>query len=137
MNKVFLLGNLGKDPEFTTFQNGDRIATLSLATTEKYPDKNGETKESVEWHRVKFNGKLVDVIEKWVKKGDRLLVVGKVHYSKKESNGTTTYYTDILGREMTMLTPKQQGQNQSSQSTGASVSVTDAEVVGEENDLPF
>jgi len=137
MNKVFLLGNLGKDPEFTTFQNGDRIATLSLATTEKYTDKNGETKESVEWHRVKFNGKLVDVIEKWVKKGDRLLVVGKVHYSKKESNGTTTYYTDILGREMTMLTPKQQGQNQSSQSTGASVSVTDAEVVGEENDLPF
>jgi single-strand DNA-binding protein len=137
MNKVFLLGNLGKDPEFTTFQNGDRIATLSLATTEKYTDKNGETKESVEWHRVKFNGKLVDVIEKYVKKGDRLLVVGKVHYSKKEGNGTTTYYTDILGREMTMLTPKQQGQNQSSQSSGASGSVSDAQVVGEENDLPF
>lgn len=132
MNKSFILGNLGKDPEITTFQNGDRIATMSVATTEKYTDKNGEKQEAVEWHRVKFNGKLVDVIEKYLKKGDRVLVVGKIHYSKKENNGTTTYFTDILGKELTMLTPKGQ-----SQGSAASGSVSDAEVIEDGNYPPF
>jgi single-strand DNA-binding protein len=138
MNKVILIGNVGKDPEVTTFKNGDRIATLSLATSEKYKDKQGQSQEVTEWHRVKFNGKMVDIVEKWVKKGDKIVVEGKIHYSKKENNGVTTYFTDILCRDMTMLTPKQQGnQNQLSQSNGTSGSLTDAEVVREKVYHPF
>lgn len=130
MNKVILIGNVGKEPEVTTFKNGDRIATLSLATSEKYKDKQGQTQEVTEWHRVKFNGKMVDIVEKWVKKGDKIVVEGKIHYSKKEGNGVTTYFTDILCREMKMLSSKGQAKENSS---GNDLN----EITLDSSDLPF
>ena len=115
MNKVILIGRVGSDPELKTFTNGGTICTLSLATSEKYTDKIGEKKEVTQWHTVKFNGKLAEVAHKWVKKGDRIAVVGKIYYREAEVNGQKRYYTDILASELELLTsiPKNSESNTS------------------------
>ena len=105
MNKAILIGRVGSDPELKTFSNGGTICTLSLATSEKYTDKNGEKQEVTEWHTVKFNGKLAEVAHKWVKKGHKLSVLGKIHYREVEKDGVKRYFTDILASEMELLTP--------------------------------
>ena len=102
VNKVILLGNAGKDPEVKNFDNGKKVS-LSLATTEKYKDKSGQTVETTEWHNLTFWGKLGDVVEKYVKKGNQIYVEGKIKTTKSEKDGVTKYFTDIVCNEMTML----------------------------------
>lgn len=102
-NKAILIGRVGNDPETKTFDNGGQITTISLATSESWKDKQGEKQERTEWHTIKFNDKLAEVVEKYVKKGDLLYIEGKIHHRKHEDNGVTKYYTDILCREMKML----------------------------------
>lgn len=101
INKVILIGNLGRDPEIRSTPSGDRIANLSLATSETWRDKaSGERKEKTEWHRVTvFNEGLVKVIENYVKKGSTIYVEGALHTRKYEQNGVEKFSTEVvLGR---------------------------------------
>ena len=110
VNKVILVGNIGRDPEIRSTQDGMRIANLSLATSETWRDKSsGERKEKTEWHRVAvFNDRLVDVIEKYVKKGAKLYIEGQLQTRKwTDKDGQDRYTTEVvLGRfngQLTML----------------------------------
>ncbi len=110
VNKVILVGNLGRDPEIRSTQDGLRIANLSVATSESWRDKNsGERKEKTEWHRVAvFNERLVDVIEKYLKKGSKVYVEGALQTRKwTDNSGQERYTTEVVLQryrgELTML----------------------------------
>lgn len=103
LNKVILIGNVGSDPEIRATASGARVAKFSLATNRKYQDRGGQQQEKTEWHRLTFFGKLVDIVEQWVKRGDRLYVEGRLEYSQSEKDGQTRYWTDIIVGEMIML----------------------------------
>ena len=108
LNKVTLIGNLGNDPEVRSTTGGSRVATFSLATTRSWNDAQGSKQEKTEWHRcVAWNtggGKLADIIEKWVKKGDKLYVEGRIEYRQwQDKEGQTRYTTEINVRELIML----------------------------------
>ena len=98
VNKVILVGNLGKDPEIRTLNNGDRVANLSLATSESWRDKStGERKEKTEWHRVViFNDNIVKVCENYLKKGSTVYVEGQLSTRKYEQNGVEKYTTEVV-----------------------------------------
>lgn len=110
VNKVILIGNLGRDPEVRSFQNGGRVANLSVATSESWRDKaSGERKERTEWHRVViFNEKLVEVAEKYLKKGSKVYLEGQLETRKwTDQSGQEKYTTEVVLRpfrgELTML----------------------------------
>lgn len=104
LNKVMLIGNVGNDPEIRSTQSGARIAKVSLATNRSWTDRNsGQKNEKTEWHRLTFFGRLVDIVEQWVNKGDRLYIEGRIDYSQTEGEGGTKYWTDIVVNEMIML----------------------------------
>jgi len=110
VNKVILIGNLGRDPEFRSTQDGQRIANFSIATSENWRDKaSGERRERTEWHRiVVFNDRLVDVIEKYVKKGSKLYIEGALQTRKwTDKEGQERYTTEVVLQkfrgELTML----------------------------------
>lgn len=103
LNQVTILGNVGRDPDIRTFQSGDKIANLSVATNERWKDKQtGERKERSEWHNVVVRGNgLVGVVEAYVTKGSRLLVTGKLSTRKwQDQSGSDRYTTEILAREI-------------------------------------
>jgi single-strand DNA-binding protein len=98
-NQVIVIGNLGQDPEIKSFQNGDRIANFSLATSESWTDKqSGERRERTEWHRVVIQGDgLVRVVESYLRKGGKVMVRGKLQTRKwTDSSGTERYATEIV-----------------------------------------
>lgn len=104
LNKVQLIGNVGSTPEVRTTPTGGRIAKLRLATNRRWKDPQGRQHDETEWHQLVFFGKLVDVAETYVAKGDRLYVEGRLHYSKSErEDGTTSYWTEIVVQELIML----------------------------------
>ena len=103
LNKVLLIGNVGNDPEVRTTAGGGKVVKLSLATNRSYMDRTGAQQEKTEWHRVTVFGKLADVVEQYVSKGDRLYLEGRIEYSTSESDGVTKYWTDIIVNEMVML----------------------------------
>ncbi len=103
LNKVMLIGNVGNDPEIRATSSGARVAKLSVATNRSWSDRSGQQQEKTEWHRLTFFGRLVDIVEQWVKKGDRLYVEGRIEYSQTEGEGGTKYWTDIVVNEMVML----------------------------------
>ncbi len=110
VNKVILIGNLGRDPEVRTFQNGGKVCNLSIATSENWRDKaTGERKERTEWHRVAiFNERLVDVAEKYLKKGAKVYLEGQLETRKwTDQSGAEKYTTEVVLRqfrgELTML----------------------------------
>ena len=98
LNKVILIGNLGKDPEIRTLNSGDRVANLSIATSEQWRDKaTGERKERTEWHRVViFNEHLVKVAENYLKTGSTVYLEGSLQTRKYEQNGVEKYATEIV-----------------------------------------
>ena len=103
VNKVQLLGNIGKDPEVRETKSG-KVVNLVLATSERYTDKSGQKQENTEWHNLVVFGKLADVVTKYVKKGDRLYVEGSITTRKwEDKEGNTRYNTDIKVRDLTML----------------------------------
>jgi single-strand DNA-binding protein len=112
INKATLLGHVGRDPEIRNMSNGDAVATVSLATTEKWKDKNGERQEKTEWHRLVFFGKLADIVEKYVHKGSLIYVEGKLTTRKWEKDGVDRYTTEINCNEMKLLN-KVDGDNDS------------------------
>jgi single-strand DNA-binding protein len=114
--KVILVGNLGRDPEIRTAQSGERVATLSLATSESWTDRqNGERKERTEWHRVAiFNDRIVDVAERFLRKGSKVYVEGSLQTRKwADQSGQERYTTEVVvGRfkgELTMLDTRNGG----------------------------
>ena len=108
LNKVMLIGNLGKDPEVRSTAGGNRVATFSLATSRTWNDTAGTKQEKTEWHKcVVWNSKgsqLADVVEKYLKKGDRVYVEGRIEYSQwQDKENQTRYTTEINVRELVML----------------------------------
>lgn len=116
VNKVIIVGSLGKDPEIRTMNNGDRVASLSVATSESWRDKaSGERKEKTEWHRVVcFNDNLTNVCENYLKKGSTVYLEGKLATRKYEQNGVEKYTTEVVldrfGGVLTMLDKRQQSE---------------------------
>ena len=110
LNKAMLIGNVGQDPEVRSTQNGGRVATFSLATTRTWNGPSGDRQEKTEWHRcvvwntnTKGQG-LADVVEKYVKKGDKLYVEGRIEYRQwQDKDNVTRYTTEVNVREMLML----------------------------------
>ena len=101
INKVILIGNLGSDPEVRATSSGSRVASVSRATSD-YRGKDKDPKTN--WHRLAFWGRLVEVVEKHLKKGDRIYVEGAISYSRTEApDGTIRDFCDIIVRELTML----------------------------------
>jgi single-strand DNA-binding protein len=110
LNKIMLIGNVGNDPEVRATTNGARVASLSLATTRTWNGPSGDRQEKTEWHKcVLWNargsgGGLADVVEKYVKKGDRLYIEGSIEYRQwQDREGQTRYTTEVRVREMIML----------------------------------
>ena len=114
LNKVMLIGNLGADPEVRSTPNGGRVATISVATSRQWNNQAGERQEKTEWHRVVMwntrGGQLADIAEKYLKKGDRVYVEGRIEYRTWEDReGNTRYTTEINARELVMLSPRGSG----------------------------
>lgn len=116
VNKVILIGNLGRDPEIRTFQNGGRVANLSLATSENWKDRNsGERREKTEWHRVVITSEpLVGVAERFLKKGSKVYLEGQLETRKfTDNSGAERYTTEVVLRpyrsELTMLDGRGEG----------------------------
>ena len=116
VNKVILVGNLGRDPEIRSTQDGTRVANLSLATSESWRDKNtGERREKTEWHRVViFNDRLVDVAEKYLRKGSKIYIEGQLQTRKwTDQSGQEKYTTEVVLQrfrgELTMLDTRSAG----------------------------
>ena len=104
VNKVILVGNMGRDPEVRHLESGVAVATFSLATSETYKDKNsGERKTVTEWHNVVLWRGLAEVAEKYLHKGDQVYIEGKLRTRQWEKDGVTRYTTEIIGDNMTML----------------------------------
>jgi single-strand DNA-binding protein len=110
VNKVILVGNLGRDPEMRYLPNGDAVANLAVATTDRYKDKSGTVQESTEWHRVSFFGKTAEVVGQYLTKGSQIYVEGSLKTRKwQDKDGQDRYTTEIRGDRMQMLGGKRDG----------------------------
>jgi len=142
VNKVILVGRLGKEPEVRNLENGAAVANFSIATSEVYKDKTtGERKELTEWHNIVMWRGLAEIAQKYLHKGDMVYVEGKLRTRSWEKDGVTRYTTEVVADNMTMLSGKPGGgggnseyasadkSNNSSYASGAPASSAD--------DLPF
>jgi single-strand DNA-binding protein len=128
VNKVQLLGNIGKDPEVRETKAGN-VANMVMATSERYTDKSGQKQEKTEWHNLVVFGKLADVVAKYVKKGDKLYVEGSITTRKwEDKEGNTRYTTEVKVRDLTML-----GGGEKKSAQPAAVAAGE----DEDSDLPF
>ncbi|HSN20380.1 MAG TPA: single-stranded DNA-binding protein [Usitatibacter sp.] len=108
VNKVILIGNLGRDPETRYMPDGGAITNISVATTEAWKDKNGEKQEKTEWHRVAFFGKLAEIAGEYLKKGSQVYVEGRLQTRKwQDKDGQDKYTTEIVANAMQMLGSRQ------------------------------
>lgn len=123
INKQILVGRVGKDPQVKTFDNGNKVANFTLATSEKYTS-NGEKVEDTEWHNITIYGKLADVVEKYVKKGHLLYLEGKKKTREYEKDGQKRYAVETIAFSMQILGGGDAGGNSASS-------------VDEPDDLPF
>ena len=104
LNKVTLIGNVGKDPEIKQLDGGNKLAIITLATSDKYTDRNGNRQEETEWHSVTVFGKLVDVVESFVRKGSMLYVDGRIKTrSWKDDANVTHFRTAIIANNLQLL----------------------------------
>jgi len=108
VNKVILIGNLGRDPETRYMPDGGAVANVSIATTDTWKDKNGEKQEKTEWHRVAFFGKLAEIAGEYLKKGSQVYVEGRLQTRKwQDTDGQDKYTTEIIADRMQMLGSRQ------------------------------
>jgi len=110
VNKVTIVGNLGRDPEMRAFPSGDQVANVTIATTDRWRDKNtGENKEATEWHRVVFNGRLAEIVGQYLRKGSQVYVEGSLRTRKwtDQATGQERYATEIRADTMQMLGSRQ------------------------------
>jgi single-strand DNA-binding protein len=119
VNKVILVGRLGKEPEVRNLDNGAMVASFSMATSESYKDKTtGEKKEITEWHNIVAWRGLAEIIQKYVHKGDMVYIEGKLRTRMWEKDGIKRYTTEVVADNMTMLGSKGSGSNNSSTPSG-------------------
>lgn len=143
VNKVILVGRLGKDPEVRSLESGVSVANFTMATTETYRDRNsGEKKEITEWHNIVVWRGLADVASKYLHKGDQVYIEGKIRSRSYEKEGQTKYITEIVADNLTMLGSKGSGSpSTTSQEYGNAAGATNQkqDVNSPENsdDLPF
>lgn len=140
---MILVGNLGKDPEVMTFDNGVKKASFSLATSESYKNKEGQRVDQTEWHTVVLWRGLADVAERYLKKGNQVYIEGKIKTRSYEQDGQKKYITEIFGDNMTMLGRREEGngggyQNQNQgQPAAPPKAAAEPEVDTPDDDLPF
>ena len=131
INKVILIGNLGKDPELRYTPNSKAVATFSLATTEKWKDKEGQFQEKTEWHNIVAWGKQAEICKEYLKKGSSVYVEGRLqHRSYDDKDGNKKYITEIVARSVQMLGRKGEAKEEP-------VSQDLESSAAEEEDLPF
>ena len=106
VNKVILVGHLGKDPELRRLESGVAVATFSMATSESYKDKDGNRVDQTEWHNIVLWRGVAEVAEKYLKKGDQIYIEGKLKTRSWEKDGVKRYTTEVVGDNMTMLGKK-------------------------------
>ena len=144
VNKVIIVGNLGRDPEIRSMPNGDRIANLSIATSETWRDKSsGERKEKTEWRRVViFNDNIVKVVENYVKKGSTVYIEGALQTRKwTDKDGVEKYSTEVVvgkfNGQLTMLGGKSEGGSSGSDDCGKTGTAGARESYDLNDDIPF
>ena len=138
VNKALIIGNLGQDPEIKyTQQSGSPVANLSVATSERWKDKNtGEQKEQTEWHRVVVFGRLAEIAEQYLKKGSKVFIEGKIQTRDwEDAEGNKKYITEVVAREMTMLDSR--ASTDSSASSSDNSAKDTAKDDNFEEDIPF
>jgi single-strand DNA-binding protein len=144
VNKVILIGNLGKDPEVRHLESGAVVANFSLATSESYKDRNtGELITNTDWHNIVLWRGLAEIAEKYAKKGDKIYIEGKLKSrSYQDQDGVTKYITEVLGDNLVLLGKQEGSNNSNSNDTSATAPAKPSvnEMTGENNDdddLPF
>ncbi|GAB6279646.1 MAG TPA: single-stranded DNA-binding protein [Bacteroidales bacterium] len=134
INKVILVGHLGRDPEIREFNNGKQ-ATFTLATTESYKKSDGQRIDQTEWHNIVLWRGLAEIAEKYLHKGDMIYLEGKIRRREYEDQGQKKYFYAIQGDNFTILSPKKEGAPQISEATEPDVEIPPIE--GGTDDLPF
>jgi single-strand DNA-binding protein len=138
VNKVILIGNLGRDPEMRYLPSGEPVANIALATTSKYKSKTGEMVEETEWHRITFFGKLAEIVGQYLKKGRPVYVEGRLKTRKyTDKDGVEKYATDIIANEMQMLGGKPEGEEAPRQAAPAQRQAPARESFEMDSDVPF
>ena len=135
INKVILLGNLGADPELRTTAGGDAVATISIATSDSWKDKNtGEEQQKTEWHRVVFFRRMAEVVGQYLKKGSSVYIEGHLQTNSYEdkNTGEKKFSTQIVARDMQMLGSRNSSETQSNSSDEASMDQTPMD-----DEIPF
>jgi single-strand DNA-binding protein len=137
LNKVMLIGNLGKDPEVRYTPSGQAVASFNLATSEKFKNKNGEWEERTEWHRVTLWAKLAEIAGEYLAKGKTVYIEGRLQTRKWQDNsGNERYTTEIVGEKMQMLSPK--GERRGGESaSGPAAGGGFEEPPFQDDDIPF
>jgi len=142
VNKVILVGNLGQKPEMRYTATQSAVANLSIATTESWKDKEtGEMRDKTEWHKVVYFGKLAEIVEKYLDKGSKVYVEGKLQTRKwQDKSGADRWTTEIVGNELTMLDSRSGSQqNEFNQDDNSSMGMNDSQEAGglTDDDIPF
>ncbi len=140
LNKAILIGNLGADPEIRYTQSGTQVATFSVATSERWKGQDGQMQESTEWHRIVAFGRLAEICGEYLNKGSRVYLEGKIQTRKwQDQSGNDKYTTEIVIREMKMLTPRGTGTGESHNSGGGQDSFPEPppNFGGTGEDVPF
>ncbi len=141
VNKVILVGNVGKDPEVKYVEQDVPFARFTLATSESYKNKSGEKIETTEWHNIVVWRGLAKVVEQYVKKGSKLYIEGKITHRQYEQEGATKYFTEIVCNNMVMLDSKDsrslKEKETNSQTSSPTVNEPTIEEPSGDEDLPF
>lgn len=136
INKVILVGNLGRDPEVKELEGGTKVARFTLATTESYKDRNGERKDLTEWHNIVCWRNLAEIAEKWLTKGKQIYLEGKLRSRSWEDNGVKKYTTEIVADNFVML-GRAETSSVSSSPDGISNMPSEPPLTEEMDNLPF
>ncbi|MGD2216835.1 MAG: single-stranded DNA-binding protein [Gemmatimonadales bacterium] len=141
VNKAIIIGNLGADPEIRTTPQGSRVTTLSVATNRRWQNRSGEMQEDTQWHRVVAWNKLAEIVEQYLKKGDRVYIEGRLQYRQwEDQNGQKRYTTEIVANDMVMLGGRGEGGLEMQRTPsygGEDYDDFPAESLEEGDDLPF
>ena len=139
LNKAMLIGNVGSDPEIRYLNNNDKVASFRIATTERYKDRNGETRENTERHSIVAWGKLADIVEKFVKKGSQVYIEGKITTLKwTDQDGRERFTTEIRTESLQLLgKPTENKPTATRQEAESPALKALKEYIQEPGDLPF
>lgn len=150
VNRVFLLGNVGKDPEIRSTGGGTMVANFGLATSERYKDQQGNWQDRTEWHNVVAYARLAEIIRDYVKKGSKLFVEGRLttrNWEDKEHPGRKVYRTEIVASDLSLLSGREDGAGRPASSGGSSASFDQRPASGQDDfgqaaeisdeDIPF